>query len=184
VKRKPSAVAVGGTSNSDRSFDQLLSEHLPMLRKRARQLCKDAAEAEDLVQDTVVRALSNRESYLPGTNLAAWLMRILWNRFIDTRRDISIRLLTQLTEFHERTIPLTEPEPPRDWMNLELMAVLPAALKKLSEKLRVVFVLSQQEGKTHQEIAAMLGISVNKVAVRLWEARKKLRKILFPRRKR
>src|SRR5579859_6341563 len=72
-------------SDSDPFKDGLL-EAIPHLRAFARLLARDKVLAEDLVQDTLVRALANRAQFRPGTNLRGWLIIILRNRFFNEMR--------------------------------------------------------------------------------------------------
>jgi RNA polymerase sigma-70 factor (ECF subfamily) len=77
-------------SDSD-EFKLGLLENLPHLRAFARMIARDQTLAEDLVQDTVVQALANREQFRPGTNLRGWLIVILRNRFFNEMRRSSRR---------------------------------------------------------------------------------------------
>ena len=69
-----------------KSFQSQLVEHLPYLRAFARGLARNAALADDLVQDTFLRALMNSDKFIPGTNLRAWLSTILRNQFFNEMR--------------------------------------------------------------------------------------------------
>ena len=65
----------------DNNFKRELSELIPHLRAFARNLCSDATQADDLAQETLMRAWKARESYQEGTNLKAWCFTILRNTF-------------------------------------------------------------------------------------------------------
>jgi RNA polymerase sigma-70 factor (ECF subfamily) len=67
-------------------FQDMLVEHLPHLRAFALRLCRDRMLADDLVQETVLRALCNIDKFMPGTNMKAWLSTILRNQFYDELR--------------------------------------------------------------------------------------------------
>lgn len=67
-------------------FEQLALEHLSSLLAVATRLTRNGAEAEDLVQDTLVKAFRAREQFTPGTNMRAWMLRILTNTFINRYR--------------------------------------------------------------------------------------------------
>jgi RNA polymerase sigma-70 factor (ECF subfamily) len=71
------------------SFQELLVEHLPHLRNFARMLARDRYLADDLVQETALRALCNMDKFTPGTNMKAWLSTILRNQFYNVMRDRS-----------------------------------------------------------------------------------------------
>ena len=72
--------------SSEPTFAQQLLDHAGTLYNIARYLCRDAARAEDLVQDTFARALDAESRFVPGSNLKAWLFRILRNSHVDARR--------------------------------------------------------------------------------------------------
>src|SRR3954452_17749118 len=67
-------------------FDQLLEEQIPRLRRYARALTRDALRADDLVQDTLVRALTKQHLWQTGTNLRAWLFTLMHNQYVNESR--------------------------------------------------------------------------------------------------
>jgi RNA polymerase sigma factor (sigma-70 family) len=69
------------------SFEREALPHLEALHAYALHLCRDSADADDLVQETYIKALSNFASYQAGTNCRAWLFRILTNTFFNMRRS-------------------------------------------------------------------------------------------------
>ena len=75
-------------------FEDELLTHLPRLRRVAHALARDRADADDLLQAAVERALTRRDQWQPGTRLDAWAIRILRNLWIDTVRAQSMRLET------------------------------------------------------------------------------------------
>ena len=141
----------------------------------ARYLCRDPAEAEDLVQDAFARALNAQSSFVVGTNLRAWLFRILRNAFVDGRR-------------RQRKEPLSEQEQNEaangdDWLrgDIEIDRLrgfvardIEAALNRLSEDARSVILLDL-EGFTETEIASVMDTAVGTVKSRLARARAALR---------
>src|SRR5688572_24786408 len=80
----PGLPSGAGTASFD--FDRELVALLPRLRVQALALTRNRSDADDLVQDAVRNALGSRDRFAPGTDLAAWLYRILRNRFISDRR--------------------------------------------------------------------------------------------------
>src|SRR5881296_1058799 len=91
--RKPAAVALLSepehakpTDDLAGSFEAELLSHLDTLYGVSCRMTKSTTEAEDLVQDTVVKAMRARDQFQPGTNLKAWLLRILTNTFINRYR--------------------------------------------------------------------------------------------------
>jgi RNA polymerase sigma-70 factor (ECF subfamily) len=149
----------------------------------ARYLTGNQADAEDLVQDTYARALQATAQFTPGTNLKAWLFRILRNTFISRYRR----------QRHDPTIggldtvdPTAQGPAPEQWLrdDLELdrlrkvvAAEIERALMTLSEEARTVILLDL-EGLTEGEVAQVLGCAVGTVKSRLARARATLRLLL------
>ena len=142
-------------------------EQLPGLRRFARYLARDADHADDLVQETLIRALGALPQLDPGGNLRAWLFTILqnvlrgeWRR----RRRSPVR--------HE--VPLENaPEPVRSGGQLEVASLneLTAAIRKLPPRFREVLMLCGVEGFDYEEAATILGVPVGTIRSRLSRAR-------------
>lgn len=149
----------------------------------ARYLTGNPADAEDLVQDTYARALQAASQFTPGTNLKAWLFRILRNSYISSYRR----------RRHEPTIggldtvdPTAQGPAPEQWLldDLELERLrkivgeeIEQALMTLSEEARTVILLDL-EGLTEVEVAQVVGCAVGTVKSRLSRARAALRLLL------
>lgn len=154
--------------------------HADALYNLARYLVRDAAAAEDLVQETYARAIRARDQFAPGSNLKAWLFAILRNAFLgEYRRE------------HRNSVQGGQDEPAQDpaddaWLRgdfeLERMRRLVAgeiedALLSLSEEARTV-VLLDLEGLTEAEVAQAMGCAPGTVKSRLARARAALRRRL------
>ena len=141
----------------------------------ARHLAGNAAEAEDLVQETYARAFAASHQYTAGTNLKAWMMRILRNLFVDQRR----RAKNDPTSTH-----LGDDEPPPGAVRHDDFAVeafrrvvaeeVASAMDDLSEEHRTAILLDA-EGMTEKEVATVLDCSIGTVKSRLSRARAALR---------
>ena len=151
-----------------------LTTMLPRLRRFAVSLTGNMAEADDLVQDTVERALKNLHRWQPGTRLDSWLYRIAQNIWIDTVRARRVRL--------------TVGEPPedavvadgiRDAEQRSAFVKTCRALAKLPEEQRVVVVLVSVEGMSYQETADILQVPIGTVTSRLARAREALAADVF-----
>lgn len=160
-------------------FEDLAREHGPVLRSVALRLCRNPSDAQDLVQDTLERALRSFQSLPAGANLRAWLIAILRNRFIDSCRKHSKEAPhPDASEIAEVT-PAQVPEPEPRWASITPEQVK-AALSQLPEEFRAVYTLHAIERKAYSEIAARLGIPKATVGTRLLRARQKLKALLLP----
>jgi RNA polymerase sigma-70 factor (ECF subfamily) len=145
-----------------------------------RYLTRNAADAEDLVQETYVRALASADQFTPRSNLKAWLFRILRNAFLSRHRQ-EARNPTEggLDTIDPRAQGSSEGSWLRDDVELDRMRNLvgeeiEAALRALSEDGRTVILLDL-EGFTEAESAHVLGCAVGTVKSRLTRARQALR---------
>lgn len=143
--------------------------HRPALERASRRLCRNAADAEDLVQTTFARALAARGQFAPGGNLGGWLYRILANLFRDRLRRRTEELMPRPDEVPAAAVP-DDDEPLVDISPeaaIEAVAALPPELRQPLEML----VLRQ---KRYREIAAELSLPINTVGTRIRRARQRL----------
>lgn len=149
-------------------FSQQLVEMLPRLRRFARALTRSDADADDLTQATVERALAHEASWKTGTRLDSWLFRIAQNLWRD-----------ELRAYRRRAEPLQEEslagEDGRVSFHRQLEARdVSRAFDALPEEQRVVLVLVALEGMRYQEAADTLGLPVGTIMSRLARARGRL----------
>lgn len=164
-------------SSSDTLARQALA-HVDALYGFARQLSRSPGAAEDLVQETFVRALAAEAAFVPGTNLKAWLFKILRNLHIDALRRAGKSPLAA-SEPDEASFTREREEPLRGDAELEALRHLvaediDAALATLSHDARAI-VLLDFEGFTEPELAEVLGCAPGTVKSRLARARLVLR---------
>ncbi len=146
-----------------------LLEHQTRLTKFAYKLTRNQADAEDLVQNTLVRAIEKKELFQEGTNLYSWLSKIMYNLFVSAYR--------RKTKFESQY----DPEPyiqkqqtnARQHKEMELQDV-DAAVQKLSKDHRSVMILVCIKGMEYAEVAKRLKIPVGTVRSRLSRAREQL----------
>jgi RNA polymerase sigma-70 factor (ECF subfamily) len=153
------------------------------LHNLARYLTGNQADAEDLVQETYAHALKAADQFTPGTNLKAWLFRILRNRFLDQYR----RQRNNPTVGGLDTVdPVAQGAAQEDWLRNDIdldrlrnvvAGDIEKALMSLSEEARAVILLDL-EGQTETEVAEILDCAVGTVKSRLARARATLRQRL------
>lgn len=159
------------------------------LRKAALRLTKSSDSAEDLVQDTLVHAFQGFSRFKCGTNLKAWLMRIMLNLFISQYREqkrtvptVSLEGLLEELALGEECAELLTDEAisPEDIvMSRAMDEEVAKALQKLPEPFREVVILCDLEGLSYAETAQALGIPIGTVRSRLSRAREMLRQLLW-----
>jgi RNA polymerase sigma-70 factor, ECF subfamily len=177
--RQPEAEprSASGLPSSGRAFAAEALEHLDSLHRFARHLAGTAAEAEDLVQDTYARALGAAPAFVAGSNLRAWLFRILRNRFIDGVRRAGGQPFVE--DEPGADLASYAREPLRGDAEMEALRGLVAhdierALAALSPDARAVILLDL-DGFTETEVAEVLGCALGTVKSRLARAREALR---------
>ena len=147
--------------------------HLPALRRYALGLSGTLPAADDLVQDCIERALRRVETLQDETRMAGWLRSILFNVFIDSRRQMKHRGNTVQLEVVENS-PGTHSPPDRQHEAMEVLR----ATAHLSEQHRQVLMLIGVEGLSYREAAEELGLPLGTVMSRLARARDHLRSVL------
>ena len=140
-------------------FHRLIEQQIPRLRRYARALTRNRERADDLVQDTLGRALIKEQFWQPGTNLRAWLFTIMHNQNINNiRRDISRSAVVDMDQLSATRTATTDPTASRKMFELE------RALARLPLEQRQVILLVGLEGMSYQDAAKILGIPVGTVA--------------------
>jgi RNA polymerase sigma-70 factor, ECF subfamily len=145
---------------------------IPTLRAFAWSLCHNGADADDLVQDTLVKAWSNRDRFEVGTNLRAWLFTILRNTYYTqlNRRRREVR-----DEDGDYAKLLRSP-PTQDWSLA--MQDLQTALTRLPDEHREALILVGAAGLSYEEAAEICGCAVGTIKSRVNRARIKLQRLL------
>lgn len=157
------------------AFERELTELLPRLRRFAHALSRNAADADDLTQATVERALRSRHQWQPGTRLDSWLYRIMRNLWIDTARARTRKERHEAPEEAAIAVGVD----PRDAMDasLELTRAM-AAMEQLPDEQREVVALILVEGFGYREVSEMLDLPIGTVSSRLVRGRTALLSML------
>ncbi len=146
-----------------------IAAHIPRLRRYARALAGDSHRADDLVQDTLERALTKFHLWRPDSDLRAWMFSIMHNVFINqlkARRELS---LDETAEAALESAPQSDPLELRD---------LDAALRRLPAEQREVLLLVGLEQLSYAEASQALSVPVGTVMSRLSRGRERLRAVM------
>ena len=162
----PQGPAAGGS-------DDIL-DHVPALRTFARGLCRGGQDPDDLVQETLLRAIEYADSYRPGTNLRAWLFTIMRSRFYNNCRKTS----RERTGQADCVSAMPQSQPTQEW-HLRQKEML-AALDRLPQHYREALMLITVLGESYIHAAQTLDCDIGTVKSRVSRARRILRDILNP----
>jgi RNA polymerase sigma-70 factor (ECF subfamily) len=150
------------------TFEDQLAELLPRLRRFAHGLSRDPADADDLAQASLERALKSKDQWQPGTRLDSWCYRIMRNLWIDTARSRARRMVHEAPEEEG----LNVGDDPRDAMDASVdLRRLMAAMGRLPDEQREVVALILIEGFGYREASEMLGLPIGTVSSRLVRGR-------------
>jgi RNA polymerase sigma-70 factor (ECF subfamily) len=164
-----------------KEFEEQVLEHMDMLHAVALRLTRNAADAEDLTQNTLVKALRFHEKFKEGTYIKAWLLTILRNTFINeyrkrSRTPMSVEL-TGAEAAEPTALPLGEHDRLRNMMEL-LDDEVREAVEALPEDFRNAVIMADLEERSYKEIADFMGCPIGTVMSRLYRGRKILREKL------
>lgn len=154
-------------------FEELLIEEIPSLRRYARALCGDHVQADDLVQECLLRAVSRRKLWVGRRGMRPWLFTILHNIFVNSLRRLSSSPVVASIENLERQSASEQ--------DADLHCVVSdfeKALRQLSDEQREVLLLVGLEQMSYKEISKITRVPVGTVMSRLSRAREQLRQSL------
>ena len=174
----------------DRShFEGLIKGHLDALYRTALRMTKNAADAEDLVQETSLKAYRYFDRFEEGSNIRAWLFKILTNLFINRYRKESKAPaqvdLDDVEDFQlygkmvENGLVGLGGSPEKSLFDRVLGSDIDRAIEALPEDFRIVVVMAFIEGLSYEEIAEALNVPMGTVKSRLFRGRKLLQKALL-----
>jgi len=166
-----------------KEFESLVLEHIDMLHAVAMRLTRNAADAEDLTQNTLVKALRFHDKFKEGTYIKAWLLTILRNTFINEyRRKARRPAQVELTGAEPAEDRSTDPEIPmvvgrgnREGLMELLDEQVKQAIEDLPEDFRGAVIMADLEDMSYKEIAEVMKCPLGTVMSRLYRGRKLLR---------
>lgn len=167
------------------AFEEELLDAIEAVHRFALRLARDASVAEDLVQETYLRALAHRDQYTPGTNCRAWLFTICRNVFVKGAMRDAREVATEDAELEAMGAAavhggVTTSDPTGTvFERADLNDAVRKALDKLPEQYRTVVALVDIEDQSYAAVAGILGIPVGTVRSRLFRGRRLLQQDLL-----
>ena len=161
------------------AFEAEVLTHLDAMYSFGLKLSRASEDAEDLVSDTVLRALERWHQYRTGTNMRAWLFTILYHVFVSRKRRIESREVQPPESTTSATFDTVgEADPERTFYDSFVDEDVTRAIEKLPEEYRTAVVLSDLHGLRYAEIAEILSVPEGTVKSRLFRGRRILQKQL------
>ena len=163
---------------TSREFQQQALEHLDALYNFAVYLTRNPPEADDLVQETYLRAFRFADRFTPGTHLRAWLFQILRNTFLTFYRVREREAAIADDGVPDWDAPMFHDAPDDSSTVMEAHTDLERALCRLPEEFRTVLLLAEVEGMPLEEVARVMECPVGTVKSRIFRAKERLRALL------
>jgi RNA polymerase sigma-70 factor, ECF subfamily len=154
-------------------YHRLVEREIPRLRRYARALTRRADRADDLVQETLLRAIAKGHLWQAGTDIRAWLFTIMHNQHVNmVRRAMRDEATVDIEQMSSSLVAITDPTASRQLRELD------TALARLSAEQREVILLVGLEGMSYEATAQILGVPVGTVRSRLSRGRDALRQLM------
>lgn len=162
----------------DDEFREQALEHLHALYNFAMYLTRRPEQADDLVQETYLRAFRFSHRFQPGTHLRAWLFQILRNTFLTFYRLRERETAIAEDGVPDWDVPMFHDAPEDDGVAMEAHTDLERAMGHLPEEFRTVLLLAEVEGMPLEEVARVMACPVGTVKSRIFRAKERLRVLL------
>jgi RNA polymerase sigma-70 factor (ECF subfamily) len=154
-------------------FNGLVEQEIPRLRRYARALTRSADRADDLVQETLLRAISKSHLWQTGTDIRAWLFTIMHNHYVNmVRRAMRDEATIEIEQMSSSLVAVTDPTASSQLRELE------QSLARLPGEQREVILLVGLEGMSYETAAKVLSVPVGTVRSRLSRGRDALRRLM------
>lgn len=175
-------------ANDRAAFNEIVLRYKGKVFNYISRMIHNPSDAEDLTQETFIRAYMSIHTFQSRASLNTWLYRIATNQCIDYSRRIKrsqIKITSLAQEYEdqeetEREIPDSTFDPQKIMLNHELHEILDQAILELPEKLRTIALLYDIEGLSYEEISGIVSCPLGTVKSRLFNARSALRQKLAP----
>ena len=167
-----------GAPVADDEFLQQVLQHLDALHNLAVYLTRNGSEAEDLVQETYIRAMRFSHRFQPGTHLRAWLFQILRNTFLTFYRLRERESTRSESGVAEGEAPMFHDAPAQDSERSAVHMDLERALVRLPEEFKTPLLLAEVEGLPLEDVARIMECPVGTVKSRIFRAKERLREYL------
>ncbi len=153
------------------AFEELVSRHQRPVYNLALRFLSDSCEAEDIAQETFIRVFRAADTYTPDAKFTTWLYTIVKNLCFNAIRKRQSATLVSIDEETAPEIASREDDPARSLEREQLRKMVSRAVNALPENLRIAVILQKFHGLSYEEIAAVLGCSVNAVKLRVHRAK-------------
>src|ERR1700722_8622783 len=171
--------AVADRTGDNGSFEDLAMPLFARLYNFAHWLTQDRASAEDLVQETYMKALRGFSSFKQGTNFRAWMYKILPNPFLTSKAGLKVSASLSLDSDDDKVVEPVATETPESALLARVeQDTIQQALDELPMKFREIILLCDSEEMSYQEIGETLAIPMGTVMSRLFRARRAMRALL------
>lgn len=189
MERVDSLAMTGVSADPVREFEALAGMHQRALYHFALRLTGDEHEAEDLLQESLLRAFRSFDRFAPGTSFDRWVFRIIYHLFVDgyrhrKRANLRTVSLDEPISSEDSEMPREVPDrragPEEQALTGELHAEVKAALALLPAEFRTAVILCDIQGLAYEEIAQIMNCSIGTVRSRIHRGRRQLRDRLRP----
>jgi RNA polymerase sigma-70 factor (ECF subfamily) len=159
-------------------FERDALSHLNALYNFAMYLTRNPPEADDLIQETYLRAFRFSHRFQPGTHLRAWLFQIMRNTFLTFYRLRERETAIAEDGVPDWDVPMFHDAPDEDSRATEAHTDLERAMRRIPEEFRTVLLLAEVEGLPLEEVARVMACPVGTVKSRIFRAKERLRGLL------
>jgi RNA polymerase sigma-70 factor, ECF subfamily len=167
-------------AGDEAAFDEIMARYRRPILSFVYRMLNDAQEAEDVAQEVFVRVYRNARRFDPRALFSTWLFQIARNAALDRAKSRSRSGFFQSLEVSDEKVPMIGKNPAEELQSLEVSGQIAAAVAELPEEQRAALVLAEYEGRSYEEIAAIMKCSEKSVDSRLYRARQFLRERLRP----